>query len=131
MDSPSIVYYVSMNPPYFLCGAALVAGLAAGLAFAATLKELVQQWAKNRSSRTLLNLRGFSIQLPYFGITVSIAVFLSSGLEIFGFPPELAYPCAVVLTLFSALFVWRQLATLLVELERGGSAAMDLDMFDI
>lgn len=131
MDSPSIVYYVSMNPPYFLFGASLVAALAAGKAFEATLRDLVQQWSKNRSSRTFLNLRGFSIQLPYLAITISVAVFLSCGLEIFGFPPELGYPTAIALTIVSALFVWRQLGTLLVELERGGSAAMDLDMFDI
>ena len=131
MESPSIVYYVSKNPPYFLFGISLVAALAAGKAFEATLRELVQQWSKNRSSRTFLNLRGFSIQLPYLAITISTGVFLSCGLEIFGFPPELAYPTAIALTIVSALFVWRQLGTLLVELERGGSAAMDLDMFDI
>jgi hypothetical protein len=131
MQAPSIVYYVSLNPPYFLFGASLVAALAAGKAFEATLRELVQQWSKNRSSRTFLNLRGFSIQLPYLAIAISVAIFLSCGLEIFGFPPELAYPTAIVLTIVSALFVWRQLGTLLVELERGGSAAMDLDMFDI
>jgi hypothetical protein len=131
MDSPSIVYYVSMHPPYFLFGASLVAALAAGKAFEATLRELVQQWSKNRSSRTLLNLRGFSIQLPYLAIAICTGVFFSCGLEIFGFPPELAYPTAIALTIVSALFVWRQLGTLLVELERGGSAAMDLDMYDI
>ena len=131
MESPSIVYYVSMNPPYFLFGASLVAALAAGKAFEASLRDLVQQWSKNRSSRAFLNLRGFSIQLPYLAITISVAVFLACGLEIFGFPPELGYPTAIVLTLISAIFVWRQLGSLLVELERGGSAAMDLDMFDI
>jgi hypothetical protein len=34
------------------------------------------------------------------------------------------------LTVGSAYFVWRQLGKLLVELERGGSAAMDLDIFE-
>jgi len=128
---PSFSYYFPSDPPYFLFAIALVAGLASGKAFEATLRQLVQEWAKNRSSRTFLSLRGFSIQLPYLGITISIAVFLSCGLEIFGFPPELAYPVAIFLTIGSAYFVWRQLGLLLVELERGGSAAMDLDMFDI
>jgi len=65
------------------------------------------------------------------GISISVAIFLSSGLEIFGFPPSLAYPTAIILTIGSAYFVWRQLSRLLVELEKGGSAAMDLDIFDI
>jgi hypothetical protein len=128
---PTILYYFPSDPPYFLFGASLIAALACGKAFEATLRQLVQEWAKNRSTRTFLNLRGFSIQLPYLSIAVSIAVFLSCGLEIFGFPPELAYPTAIVLTIGSAYFIWRQLGRLLVELERGGSAAMDLDMFDI
>jgi hypothetical protein len=128
---PSFSYYFPSDPPYFLFGISLVAALASGKAFEATLRQLVQEWSKNRSTRTFLNLRGFSIQLPYLGINISIAVFLSCGLEIFGFPPELAYPVAIALTIGSAYFVWRQLGSLLVELERGGSAAMDLDMFDI
>lgn len=123
-------YYFPLNPPYFLFIASLLAGLACGRAFEDTLRQLVQEWSINRSSRTLLDLRGISIQLPYLGITLSIGVFLSAGLEIFGFPPNLAYGVAVPLTLGTAYFIWRQLGKLLVELERGGSAAMDLDMYE-
>jgi hypothetical protein len=127
---PAISYYFPANPPYFLFMASLIAGLACGKAFETNLRQLVQEWAKSRSSRTLLNLKGISIKLPYAGIGICIGVFLSSGLEIFGFPPDLAYKVAIPLTIGSAYFVWRQLSKLLVELDRGGSAAMDLDIYE-
>lgn len=128
MIEPTMSYYFPSDPPYFIFAAAFLSGIACGKAFETTLRQLVQEWAKNRSSRTLLRLKGVMIQLPYLGIAISIAVFLACGLEIFGFPPNLAYPASIFLTVTSAFFVWRQLGTLLVELERGGSAAMDLDM---
>jgi hypothetical protein len=127
----TVIYYFSSNPPYFLFGAALLAGLLCGKTFEFNLRQLVQEWATNRSTRTLLNLRGTPIKLPYLGIVLSIAVFLAAGLEIFGFPPIIAYPLSIVVTLLISFLVWRQLGLLLVELERGGSAAMDLDLFEL
>jgi hypothetical protein len=129
--NPSINYYFSANPPYFLACAALLAGLLCGKTFEVNLRQLVQEWDTNRSTRTLLNLRGTPIKLPYLGIVLSIAVFLAAGLEIFGFPPVIAYPLSIIVTLLISLLVWRQLGLLLIELERGGSAAMDLDMFEL
>ncbi|MDX1976883.1 MAG: hypothetical protein SFT94_04350 [Pseudanabaenaceae cyanobacterium bins.68] len=126
-----VIYYFSPNPPYFLFGAALVAGLLCGKTFEVNLRELVQEWNLNRSSRSLANLRGTALKLPFLGIALCIAVFLASGLEIFGFPPILSYPLSIVVTLLISGLVWRQLGQLLVELERGGSAAMDLDMFEL
>ena len=125
-----ISYYFPANPPYFLFMVSLIAGLACGKAFESSLRQLAQEWSQSRSSRTLLNLKGLAVKLPYAGITVCIGVFLSSGLEIFGFPPDLAYKVAIPLTIGSSYFVWRQLGKLLVELERGGSAAMDLDIYE-
>lgn len=126
----NISYYFPANPPYFLFMVSLIAGLACGKAFESSLRQLAQEWSQSRSSRTLLNLKGLAVKLPYAGITVCIGVFLSSGLEIFGFPPDLAYKVAIPLTIGSSYFVWRQLGKLLVELERGGSAAMDLDIYE-
>ncbi|NJM28340.1 MAG: hypothetical protein HC856_09235 [Pseudanabaena sp. RU_4_16] len=126
----NISYYFPANPPYFLFMVSLIAGLACGKAFESSLRQLAQEWSQSRSSRTLLNLKGLAVKLPYAGITICIGVFLSSGLEIFGFPPDLAYRVAIPLTIGSSYFVWRQLGKLLVELERGGSAAMDLDIYE-
>lgn len=115
------------QPPYFLLLAGLFAGLTSGLAFEASLKQLTQEWAKSRSTRTLAHLQGVQLQLPFLGICIGICVFLGSGLEIFGFPTNLSYLIATPLTVLIALLVWSQLSKLLVQLERGGSRAIDLD----
>lgn len=123
-------YYFPTDPPYFLFAVSLLAGISCGRAFEMNLRELVGLWANTKTTAVMLELRGLQLQLPYLGMGISICIFLACGLEIFGFPSSLAYSVAVPLTLGSAYFVWRQLGKLLVELERGGSAAMDLDMFE-
>ncbi|GAB4379072.1 MAG: hypothetical protein Kow00121_32340 [Elainellaceae cyanobacterium] len=122
-------YYYYPDPPYFLLIAGLLASLASGLAFEATLKQAVQEWANNRSTRTLAKLQGSALRLPYLGMCVGICVFLASGVQIFGFPAALAYAIATSLTIFIGLLVWSQLGKILVQLEKGGSKALDLDSF--
>ncbi|HEY9673564.1 MAG TPA: hypothetical protein V6D11_19125 [Waterburya sp.] len=118
------------EPPYFLLIFGLFAGLTCGLAFEATLKQKVQEWSKNRSTRTLAQMKGFQLLLPFLGISAGICVFLSAGLEIFGFPALLSYSVSLPLTLLVGLLVWSQLGKLLAQLERGGSKALDLDAFE-
>lgn len=115
------------QPPYFFLVAGLLTGITSGLAFEATLKQLVQEWSKTRSTRTLVNLQGIQLQLPFLGICIGICIFLASGLEVFGFPTNLSYAVAIPLTVFIGLLVWSQLSKLLVQLQRGGSRALDLD----
>ena len=122
--------FLIQDPPYFLLVAGMLAGLTSGLAFEATLKELVQEWARTRSSRMLSNLQGVQVQLPFLGICIGVCVFLGSGLEIFGFPTWLSYAISVPLTIFMGLLVWFQLGKLLVQLDKGGSRALDLDSFN-
>ncbi|MBE9227747.1 hypothetical protein IQ264_20185 [Phormidium sp. LEGE 05292] len=121
--------FLIQDPPYFLLVAGMLAALASGLAFEATLKELVQAWAKTRSSRMLANFQGVQLQLPFLGICIGVCVFLGSGLEIFGFPTWLSYAIAIPLTIFMGWLVWYQLGKLLVQLDKGGSRALDLDSF--
>ncbi len=123
-------YYFSADPPYFLFAASLVAGLACGRAFEVTLRNLVNLWASNQSSRVILELRSSSIKVPYLGMTLSIAMFMSTGLEIFGLPTSFGYAVAIPVTAAIALLIWRQLGQMLIELERGGSAALDLDSYE-
>ncbi|MBD2459938.1 hypothetical protein H6G89_02665 [Oscillatoria sp. FACHB-1407] len=104
----------------------LIAGTS-GIAFNATLKQAVQAWAKNRSTRTLANLKGPQLLIPFLGISLGIGFFLSAGLQIFGFPDKLAIGSAVPLTIFTSWLVWWQLGKILIQLERGGSQAIDLD----
>jgi len=121
-------YYSS--PPYFLLFAGLLAGITSGIAFKTTLEQAVQEWSRNRSTRTLANLQGIQLLVPFVGIAIGACVFLSSGLEIFGFPTWLAYAIALPLTAFISLLVWYQLSSILVQLEKGGSKALDLDLFN-
>jgi len=121
--------YFYYSPPYFLLVAGLFAGLTSGIAFEATLKLAVQDWSKNKSTRTLANMRGMQLQVPFLGICGGICFFLAAGLEIFGFPTTLAYGIALPLTLFIGGLVWFQLGQVLKQLEKGGSAALDLDSF--
>jgi hypothetical protein len=122
-----VPYYYPLDPPYFLLIAGLLASLTSGLAFSETLKQSVQAWSKHRSTRTLATLRGPQLFIPFIGILGGICAFLGSGLEIFGFPTDLAYAFAVPLTLLTGMLVWFQLGKILIQLERGGSKALDLD----
>jgi hypothetical protein len=90
----------------------------------------VQEWSKNRSTRTLAQMKGFQLLLPFVGIALGICIFLSAGLEIFGFPSWLSYSVSLPLTILIAVLVWLQLTKLLAQLERGGSKALDLDAFE-
>lgn len=117
------------NPPYFLLVAGLIVSLTSGLAFEGTLKQAVQDWVRNRSTRTLATLQGPALMLPFIGICIGVCVFLASGIEIFGFPRMIAYGLSFVLTILTAALVWYQLGIILIQLERGGSKALDLDSF--
>lgn len=118
------------DPPYFLLIAGLLISLVSGAAFEAVLKQSVQEWQKHRSTRSLATLQGTQLFVPFLGISLGICLFLSSGVEIFGFPTKLAYAISVPLTLFIGWLVWRQLGKILIQLEQGGSKALDLDSWD-
>ncbi|HEY9744430.1 MAG TPA: hypothetical protein V6C90_28390 [Coleofasciculaceae cyanobacterium] len=122
--------YYFPEPPYFLLVFGLFAGITSGAAFEATLRQRVREWSKNRSSRTLAQMKGFELLIPFLGIAAGICVFLSAGLEIFGFPLWLSYSVSLPLTLLIGFMVWSQLGKLLNQLERGGSKALDLDAFE-
>ncbi|MDX2255119.1 MAG: hypothetical protein NW214_06360 [Pseudanabaenaceae cyanobacterium bins.39] len=123
-------YYFPSDPPYFLFAVSLIAGLACGRSFEVTLRNLVNLWSAKKSSRTILELKSLSIKVPYLGMTISIGIFMGTGLEIFGLPTLFSYIVAIPVTLGIALLIWRQLGQMLIELERGGSAALDLDSFE-
>ena len=122
--------YSFPEPPYFLLLAGLFTSITSGLAFEATLKQKVQEWSKNRSTRSLAQMKGSHLLVPFLGIAAGICVFLAAGLEVFGFPSWLSYSISLPLTLFIGFLVWSQLGKLLAQLERGGSRSLDLDAFN-
>lgn len=121
--------YSFSEPPYFLLVAGLLASFTSGAAFNAVLKQSVGRWSKSRSSQDLMSLRGLQLLLPFLGIAAGVCVFLSSGMEIFGFPANLAYAIALPLTVLIAWLIWFQLGKILIQLQEGGSKALDLDSF--
>ena len=118
-----------LDPPYFLLIASLLAGITSGVAFKATLEQLVRQWSRDRSINLVEEINRLELLLPFFGIAIGICVFLASGLQIFTFPVDLSYILSVPLTLLTSGLVWWQLGKLLEQLMRGGSQALDLDSF--
>ncbi|XGV99210.1 MAG: hypothetical protein ACAF41_09775 [Leptolyngbya sp. BL-A-14] len=121
-----MTYYIP-EPPYVLLIVGLLFSLASGVAFEAVLKQSVRDWSKNRSTRTLATLQGIQLFLPFLGISAGICLFLSSGMEFFGFTTQLSYAIALPLTILIGWLIWSQLGKILAQLERGGSQALDLD----
>lgn len=118
-------YY--FTPPYFLVFAGLFISLTSGSAFAATLKQIVAKWSRDRAAAAVAKLPTGQLVIPYLGINVGILMFLAAGLEVFGFPGWLAYAAAVPLTLFIAILVWYQLGSMLSFVEQKGFQSLDLD----
>jgi uncharacterized protein (DUF2062 family) len=121
------VQYLFPQPPYLLLVAGLLASIASGLAFEAVLKQSVKEWSANRSTRSLAKMRGLALFTPFLGMAGGSFFFLAAGVEIFGFPTQLAYAIALPLTIGTTWLVWWQLGKILTQLEQGGSAALDLD----
>jgi hypothetical protein len=121
------VYYTIPDPPYFLLIAGLFASLTSGAAFDAVLKQAVREWSKTRSTRTLVNLQGMQLFIPFLGICAGVCVFLASGLQIFVLSAKIGYGISLPMTILIGWLVWAQLGKILVQLEQGGSRALDLD----
>jgi hypothetical protein len=117
------------QPPYVLLIAGFLAAISSGFAFSTSLKQFVNDWNANRSTRSLANLRGVQLQLPFIGICAGVCVFLASGIQLFGFSSKVAYGMGLPLTILIALLIWSQLGKILQLLEQGGSKALDLDAF--
>ena len=115
------------EPPYFVLVAGMLVALTCGSAFAATLKLIVQKWSSDRAAKAIANLPMGRLLVPYLGISAGVCLFLSAGLEIFGFPATLTYAVAVPLTLLLGLLVWLQLGSMLALVERQGFRAIDID----
>ena len=118
--------YFYADPPYLLLVMGLMAALTSGSAFHALLRQAVQSWQTQHSTRTLADVRR-QLQLPMVGIAGGMTSFLTAGLHIFGFPWVWCLVVAVGLTVITTLLIGAQLNRLLVELERGNGAALFLD----
>jgi hypothetical protein len=127
LESYPQIYYFPTDPPYVILAASLLVSLASGLAFQAVLTQDLADWKANRADRSITNLQSLNLLLPFLGMAIGASFFLSSGVEIFGIPPLFAYAISVPMAFFVGWLVWRQLGSILKQIEIGGSAAIDLD----
>ncbi len=119
--------YEMTAPPYFFLAASLAAGILCAFTFGVTLKQRVQEWKKSQSTRTLANLKGIQLLLPFSGIALGICGFLASCLQIFTFSSKIAYAFSIPLTLLTAGLVWYQFSRVLYQLESKGAKNIDFD----
>ncbi|MGF1480970.1 MAG: hypothetical protein ACFB4I_16045 [Cyanophyceae cyanobacterium] len=123
-------YYYLPEPPYILLVVGLLAAIASGAAFEATLKQKVQEWAKSPYDPAIDKLKSLELRVPFLGICGGVCVFLAAGLEVFSIVRWLSYAVSLPLTLLIGYLVWSQLGKLLKLLHQGGSQAIDLDAFE-
>jgi hypothetical protein len=121
------MYYYPAQPPYFILLIGFLIALTSGLALSGTLKVIVQQWPEDSREDTQSPSSLKQLFVPFLGITAGVSVFLSSGLEIFGFPSILALGVGLPVSLLTCLLVWLQLGSLLTFAKRQGMQALDLD----
>lgn len=121
------MYYYPANPPYFLLLIGFLIALTSGIALSGTLKLIVQQWPNNTAEDTKSSSSLKKLLVPFLGITTGVCLFLSSGLEIFGFPSLLAAAVGLPVSILTCLLVWFQLGSMLSFAQREGMQALDLD----
>lgn len=123
------MYYFPGEPPYFILVAGLFIALTSGTAFSATLKQIVQKLSDAHAVNQKPKLPTTQLIFPFLGITVGVCMFLSSGLEIFGFTSFLSYAVGIPLTLLTGLLVWYQLNSMLALAEKEGFQAFNIDFW--
>ncbi|MCC5616846.1 hypothetical protein LC605_17540 [Nostoc sp. CHAB 5836] len=121
------MYYFPLQPPYFLLLVGFLTALTSGLALSGTLKVIVQKWPSEPTENTKPRSSLKQLLVPFIGITGGTCLFLSSGLEIFGFPSSLALGVGLPISLFTCLLVWLQLGSMMTFIEREGMQSLDLD----
>jgi len=125
--SNSVSDLMYFGPPVFAIAAYLFIAATSGLAFYTTLTSELKAWSKDRSSRRLLQMQGYQLRFPLFGIAIGGCGFLSSALQIFAISSKFSLTIAVPLTIGIGLAVWSQLVRLLNQLASGGVKALDLE----
>ncbi|MDZ8105834.1 MAG: hypothetical protein RM338_09475 [Nostoc sp. DedQUE12a] len=121
------MYYFPLQPPYFLLLVGFLTALTSGIALSGTLKVIVQKWPSERTENTKPSSSLKQLFVPFLGITAGVCLFMSSGLEIFGFPSLLALGVGLPISLLTCLLVWLQLGSMLTFAQTKGMQSLDLD----
>lgn len=123
------MYYIPESP-YLLVVFGFLAGITSGVAFEASLKQKVQELCKTPGIQKLIPREQLEILTPFLGICGGITLFLAGGLGLFNVRLLVASVISLVLTALMALLIWSQLGKLLIQLQEGGSKAIDLDAYE-
>lgn len=121
------MYYYIPQPPFFIPLIGLFIALTFGLTFQMQMQQRIQSWLKNPKTQGAYKLEGKDLTLSYQGICLGVWVFLGGGLRIFGFSSLSAFGFALFLTIGAGAFLWQQFGAMLVEVQKNGAKALDLD----
>lgn len=125
-----MVYYYLPQPPIFLVLVGLFIAVTCGTAFQSVLKAEYLAKAKAKADGSFDKVNSPTLKFCFFGVCVGICVFIASGLQCFTFGGWGSYVFSLVVTLFTAYLTWSQLDEIILMLQAGGSAAIDLDSFE-
>jgi len=116
------------EPPYLLLLFGILISVTCGSAFEKVLKQNVQQWYRsNQSEAQTKSVQTLALFVPFLGICGGIFAFLAGGLQIVINNWPISSAIALPLRAVTGRLVWSQLSKLLLKLQEGGSAALDLD----
>jgi SNF family Na+-dependent transporter len=121
------MYYFPEQPPYFLLFTGLFMALTSGAALSGTLQLMMIKVKTENAEKSGARFYTQQLLIPFIGIAGGVCLFLTSGFEIFGFPPFLAYAVGIPVSLLTCLLVWLQLGSMLAFVERQGVKSLDLD----
>ncbi|HHP7231885.1 MAG TPA: hypothetical protein ACFCUY_13635 [Xenococcaceae cyanobacterium] len=123
------MYYYIPQPPFFIPLIGLLIALTFGITFQKQMEQKVQNWRKNSKTQDAYRLKGTDITLSYQGICLGIWIFLGGGLQIFGFGAITAFGFALLLTVGAGAFLWQQFDEMLIDIQKNGMKALDLDKY--
>jgi hypothetical protein len=123
------IYYFPTDPPIFLLIAGLFISITCGLTFSKLLKLLLSEWKVN-PNLPIGDLPGGGLRLSYLFTNLGIALFLGSGMQVFGFPDWLAWAIALPTTILTAGGFWWQISRVMQQIQRGTFRVSDFDSFD-
>jgi dolichyl-phosphate-mannose--protein O-mannosyl transferase len=122
------MYYLP-QPAFLIPLLGLFIAVTCGLAFKALIQQRVYQWTRNPKILNSYKLEGSDLNITYWGICLGILIFLGGGLQIFGFGYLPAYGTSLLMTIAVSGLIWKQFGEVLLQLQEGGSKALDLDSF--
>lgn len=116
------------EPPIILIVFGIFAGVTSGVAFEAGLKRTAVAWRQGRRDQKLEDMLGTDLIVPYLGICAGSCIFLAASLEIFSAARWQAFLVSAPVVGLCGRLVWVQMGKLMLEIQKGGSAAVDLDI---